>query len=72
MSSIQQKLFSYLKFFIEFLNSENGETWWVRDMANALIKAEDINVVTVDWGALVDGLYNKAVDNINIAGKKID
>ena len=41
-------------------------------MANALIKAEDINVVTVDWGDLVDGLYNKAVANINIAGKKID
>ena len=62
----------YSKLFVEFLNSESGDSWWVRDMANALIKAEDINAITVDWGDLVDGLYNKAVDNINIVGKKID
>lgn len=39
-------------------------------MANGLINAEDLNVITVDWGELVNGFYRTAVSNINVAGKK--
>lgn len=58
------------KLFIEFLFSENANFSWVRDMANALINVEELNVITVDWGELVGGLYKTAVSNIHVAGKK--
>ena len=48
--------------------SEDGDVWWLRDMAKELVKVADMNVVTVNWGDIVGGLYDSAVNNMYKAG----
>ena len=36
---------------------ENGNATWMRDMANALVGLENMNVITVNWGDLSMGRY---------------
>ena len=48
--------------------SEDGAVWWLGDMAKELVKVADMNVVTVNWGDIVDGLYDSAVNNMYKAG----
>ena len=50
---------------------EDGDVWWLRDMANELVKVADMNVVTVNWGDIVGGLYASAVKNMYKAGNHV-
>ena len=48
---------------------ENGDSEWMRDMANALLKLNNINVITVNWGDLSSGVYQWVVfENMPKAG----
>ena len=51
--------------------SEDGDVWWLRDMADELVKVADMNVVTVNWGDIVGGLYASAVKNMYKAGNHV-
>ena len=35
--------------------TENGDAEWLRLMAKELVKVEDMNVVTVNWGDIAGG-----------------
>lgn len=50
---------------------EDGDVWWLRVMANELVKVADMNVVTVNWGDIVGGLYASAVKNMYKAGNHV-
>lgn len=40
-------------------------------MAEELVKVEDMNVVTVNWGDIVGGFYHTAVNNMYKAGNEV-
>ena len=40
-------------------------------MAKELVKVEDMNVVTVNWGDIVGGFYHTAVNNMYKTGNEV-
>ena len=48
--------------------SESGDTPWLSNMADALLKLEDLNVITLNWGDISVGSYTKVVFNMYRAG----
>ena len=56
---------------MRFIFTENGDAEWLREMAKELVKVEDMNVVTVNWGDIVGGFYHTAVNNMYKAGNEV-
>ncbi|WAR22785.1 LIPR1-like protein [Mya arenaria] len=51
---------------------DDGRETWVMDMKNALLKQEDVNVVSVDWESGADQTdYNQAAANTRVVGALI-
>ncbi|XP_041477709.1 pancreatic lipase-related protein 2-like isoform X1 [Lytechinus variegatus] len=46
-------------------------TSWELDKKNALLEAEDANVICVDWGAGALGLYSKCHQNTRVVGREV-
>lgn len=50
---------------------QNGEKKWIADLKDALLGAEDMNVISVDWSGGAKFPYGQAASNTQIAGAEI-
>uniref|UniRef100_A0A2C9L887 Lipase domain-containing protein n=1 Tax=Biomphalaria glabrata TaxID=6526 RepID=A0A2C9L887_BIOGL len=58
--------------FIAHGFTDNGGSQWIIEMINALLNAEDVNVIVVDWGEGAKGpYYLQAAANTRIVGSMV-
>jgi len=50
---------------------DTGQEVWVKDMTNALLNAEDCNVIAIDWGGGSLPLYSQAAANTRLVGLEV-
>lgn len=50
---------------------DHGDVDWIKDMATALVTAEDVNVVIVDWRGGSLPLYSQAAANTRLVGMEV-
>ena len=50
---------------------DTGLEAWVRELASVLLEAEDVNVITVDWGGGSLPLYSQAAANTRLVGLEV-
>lgn len=50
---------------------QNGQKRWIADLKDALLRAQDMNVICVDWASGAKFPYGQATANTQIAGAEI-
>ena len=53
--------------------TQNGQSAWVKEMAQELLRKENMNVIVVDWGpgSSVLNLYDAAAGNTRLVGAQV-
>ncbi|XP_038073631.1 pancreatic lipase-related protein 2-like [Patiria miniata] len=73
-SSLQSSTFNSGRrtvFIIHGYTEKGSESIWMRDLKDALLAVENLNVFIIDWGNGARNLYGQSVQNTRVVGRVI-